>query len=785
MPVKASDKKTGKKLVIVESPAKGKTIAGYLGEGFEVTASMGHIRDLPQPSDLPAELKKTGVGKFAVDLDNDFEPYYVVSTDKKKKVAELKAALKDADELYLATDGDREGEAIAWHLLQVLKPKVPVHRLTFPEITKEAIQRALLEMRDVDVAMVDAQETRRILDRLYGYEISPVLWRKVARGLSAGRVQSVATRLVVERERERMAFRPASYWDLLGTFATGAAESFKAKLVSVDGARVATGKDFSDLGQLKAKSVAHLDEAAATSLAANLESASFSVRSVDTKPYTRRPAAPFTTSTLQQEAGRKLRYSSKVTMQVAQRLYENGYITYMRTDSPALSDQAINAARRQASELYGPEYVPEARRVYKGKSKNAQEAHEAIRPAGDSFRTPAQVASSLRGDEFKLYELIWKRTVASQMADAKGSTASVRLGAVASDGRDAEFSASGTVITFRGFMAAYEEGRDAARDDDAEGTEGARLPVLKADDTLTAAELNAVGHETSPPPRYTEASLVKVLEELGIGRPSTYAATISTIMDRGYVTNRGQALVPSWIAFSVVRLLEEHFTNYVDYDFTAELEEDLDRIARGEAGRVEWLNQFYYGDRVETGLHTIVNDLGEIDAKAINSIEDMKGLKLRVPNAAANLAFAEYSGAAATPMPFAEVYLALKTNAVDGQENPLSTIDAQKFYEVQPYCALTGHIINDNNYIISKIVYDKLSPAQQEAITKATVEAAEFHTNKFIEDETALLEKFEEMGMTITTPDKTAFREACAPMYEEYVAKFGDAAVKAIEEARQ
>lgn len=629
MPVKATDKKTGKKLVIVESPAKGKTIAAYLGEGFEVTASMGHIRDLPQPSDLPAELKKTAVGKFAVDLDNDFEPYYMVSSDKKKKVAELKAALKDADELYLATDGDREGEAIAWHLLQVLKPKVPVHRLTFPEITKEAIQRALLEMRDVDVAMVDAQETRRILDRLYGYEISPVLWRKVARGLSAGRVQSVATRLVVERERERMAFRPASYWDLLGTFATDAAESFKAKLVSVDGARVATGKDFTDLGELKAKSVAHLDEAAATSLAANLASASFTVRSVDTKPYTRRPAAPFTTSTLQQEASRKLRYSSKVTMQVAQRLYENGYITYMRTDSPALSDQAINAARRQASELYGPEYVPEARRVYKGKSKNAQEAHEAIRPAGDSFRTPAQVASSLRGDEFKLYELIWKRTVASQMADAKGSTASVRLGAVASDGRDAEFSASGTVITFRGFMAAYEEGRDAARDDD-EGTDGARLPVLKADDTLTAAEVNAVGHETSPPPRYTEASLVKVLEELGIGRPSTYAATISTIMDRGYVTNRGQALVPSWIAFSVVRLLEEHFTDYVDYDFTAELEEDLDRIARGEAGRVEWLNQFYYGDRVDTGLHTIVNDLGEIDAKAINSIEIAPGITLRV-----------------------------------------------------------------------------------------------------------------------------------------------------------
>ncbi|GAA1910395.1 type I DNA topoisomerase [Arthrobacter gandavensis] len=631
MPVKATEKSTGKKkkLVIVESPAKGKTIAGYLGDGFEVTASMGHIRDLPQPSDLPAELKKSSLGKFAVDLDKDFEPYYVVSTDKKKKVAELKAALKDADELYLATDGDREGEAIAWHLLQVLKPKVPVHRLTFPEITKEAIQRALLEMRDIDISMVDAQETRRILDRLYGYEISPVLWRKVARGLSAGRVQSVATRLVVERERERMAFRSASYWDLLGTFSTASSESFKARLTSVDGARIASGKDFTDRGELKSKNVTHLDEAAALSLAEGLQSASFTVRSLETKPYTRRPAAPFTTSTLQQEASRKLRFSSRVTMQVAQRLYENGYITYMRTDSSSLSDQAINAARRQASELYGPEYVPEARRVYKGKSKNAQEAHEAIRPAGDSFRTPAQVASSLRGDEFKLYELIWKRTVASQMADAKGSTASVKLGAVSADGRDAEFSASGTVITFRGFMAAYEEGHDATRDED-EGSEGGRLPVLKKDDPLSAADLAASGHETSPPPRFTEASLVKTLEELGIGRPSTYAATISTIMDRGYVTQRGQALVPSWIAFSVVRLLEEHFTDYVDYDFTAEMEEDLDRIARGEAGRVEWLNQFYYGDRKDTGLHTIVNDLGEIDARAVNSIEIADGIVLRV-----------------------------------------------------------------------------------------------------------------------------------------------------------
>ncbi|WP_026550028.1 type I DNA topoisomerase [Arthrobacter sp. Br18] len=637
MPTKATDKKHGKKLVIVESPSKIKSISGYLGEGFQVAASMGHIRDLPQPSDLPAELKKSSVGKFAVDIEHDFEPYYVVSPEKRKTVAELKSALKGADELYLATDNDREGEAIAWHLLQVLKPKVPVFRLTFGEITKEAVTRAMGELRDVDIPMVDAQETRRILDRLYGYEISPVLWRKVARGLSAGRVQSVATRLVVERERERMAFRSASYWDLTGTFAPvdeSKGSAFPAKLVAVDGSRIATGKDFTDRGGLKVAGTARLDEESARSLAAGLETAPFAIRSVETKPYTRRPAAPFTTSTLQQEAARKLRFSSKVTMQVAQRLYENGYITYMRTDSSALSDQAVNAARRQASALYGPEYVPGAPRVYKGKAKNAQEAHEAIRPAGDSFRTPAQVAQSLRGDEFRLYELIWKRTVASQMADAKGSTASLRLGAQSTDGRDAEFAASGTVITFRGFLAAYEEGRDADRDQDTDtdgdAGQGTRLPNVAKDDPLGATSIEAIGHETSPPPRYTEASLVKVLDERGIGRPSTYAATMSTIMDRGYVRSRGQALVPSWIAFSVIRLLEEHFRDYVDYDFTAELEEDLDRISRGEAKRVEWLTSFYYGDRKETGLHTIVNDLGEIDARRINSIEIADGITLRV-----------------------------------------------------------------------------------------------------------------------------------------------------------
>ncbi|MFJ3958353.1 type I DNA topoisomerase [Arthrobacter sp. NPDC090010] len=625
MPTKA---KTGKKLVIVESPAKSKTIAKYLGDGFVVEASIGHIRDLPQPSELPAELKKSSVGKFAVDVDNGFKPYYVVSSDKKKKVAELKAQLKDADELYLATDGDREGEAIAWHLLEVLKPKVPVYRMTFGEITKEAIQRAMSSLREIDTDLVDAQETRRVLDRLYGYEISPVLWRKVASGLSAGRVQSVVTRLVVDRERERMAFKTASYWDLTAVF-TASGESFKAKLSAVDGRRLATGKDFSDKGELKGSSVALLDEASATSLADGLGSADFSVRSMETKPYTRRPAAPFTTSTLQQEAGRKLRFSSKITMQVAQRLYENGYITYMRTDSSALSDEAVNAARKQASELYGSEYIPASRRVYANKSANAQEAHEAIRPAGDAFRTPAQVKAQISADEFRLYELIWKRTVASQMSDAKGSTATIKLGAIAADGRDAEFTASGTVITFPGFLAAYEEGKDESRDDDSD--EARRLPNVGEGDALDARDIAAVGHQTSPPPRYTEASLTAEMEKEGIGRPSTYAATISTIQDRGYVRKQGSALVPSWIAFSVVKLLERHFSDYVDYEFTADMETDLDRIARGEEPGSSWLKHFYFGDGdKEPGLKSVVNNLGEIDARDINSIPVTEGVVLRV-----------------------------------------------------------------------------------------------------------------------------------------------------------
>ncbi|GEM00220.1 type I DNA topoisomerase [Cellulomonas terrae] len=630
----------GRKLVIVESPAKARTIAGYLGEGYDVEASVGHIRDLPQPSELPADMKKGPFGKFAVDVDNGFAPYYVVDADKKKKVSELKKLLKESDELFLATDEDREGEAIAWHLLQELKPKVPVKRMVFHEITPEAIQRALANTRELDDRLVDAQETRRILDRLYGYEVSPVLWRKVRQGLSAGRVQSVATRLVVERERERMAFVAADYWDVTGTFAVAddAEPTFSARLTSVDGRRVATGRDFLDTGQLRAADVAHLDEARATSLVTGLADASFTVASLETKPYTRKPAAPFTTSTLQQEASRKLRMASRQTMRTAQGLYENGYITYMRTDSSSLSSQAIDAARRQASELYGAEYIPDAPRVYASKAKGAQEAHEAIRPAGDHFRTPAQVAKELSGDQFRLYELIWKRTVASQMADAHGQTASVRLGATAADGTDVLFSASGTVITFRGFLAAYEEGRDVSRYDSSEEApaekDDARLPKMAEGDPLSASDLTADGHRTSPPPRYTEASLVKALEERGIGRPSTYAATISVIQDRGYVTGRGQALVPSWLAFAVTRLLEENFDWLVDYDFTAEMEEDLDAIAAGDKDRVAWLSRFYFGDgsgnEEGEGLRDLVANLGDIDAREVNSIPIGEGIVLRV-----------------------------------------------------------------------------------------------------------------------------------------------------------
>jgi DNA topoisomerase-1 len=654
----------GRKLVIVESPAKARTIAGYLGDDYEVEASVGHIRDLPQPSELPVDMKKGPFGKFAVDVDNGFEPYYVVDADKKKKVAELKRLLKEADELYLATDEDREGEAIAWHLLQELKPKVPVKRMVFHEITREAITRALENTRELDDRLVDAQETRRILDRLYGYEVSPVLWRKVRQGLSAGRVQSVATRLVVERERERMAFRAADYWDLAATFAVedSAEPTFDARLLQLGERRVASGRDFGDDGVLKGSGASrpvHLDEGAAQAWVSALDGADFAVRSLETKPYTRRPAAPFTTSTLQQEASRKLRMASRATMRTAQTLYENGYITYMRTDSPTLSAQAIDAARRQAAELYGADHVPDKPRVYASKSKGAQEAHEAIRPAGDNFRTPAQVAREISGDQFRLYELIWKRTVASQMADARGSTASVRIaatvpapalpdGSTAADAATtgaptpAVFGASGTVITFRGFLAAYEEGRDVERysgDAEAAASEGgskdARLPQMAEGDAVAASDLTADGHRTSPPPRFTEASLVKALEERGIGRPSTYAATISVIQDRGYVMSRGQALVPTWLAFAVTRLLEENFDRLVDYDFTASMEEDLDAIAAGQKDRVEWLTRFYFGSAAAEGpdgdgLRELVANLGEIDAREVNSIDIGDGITLRV-----------------------------------------------------------------------------------------------------------------------------------------------------------
>ena len=638
-----------KKLVIVESPTKMKSIAQYLGDGYQVLSSVGHIRDLIEPKNLPAELKKGSLGKFSVDVEHGFEPYYVVSDAKKKTVAELKRALKDADELLLATDEDREGEAIAWHLLQELKPKVPVRRMVFHEITKDAIQQAKDNTRELDKALVDAQETRRILDRLYGYEVSPVLWRKVGPGLSAGRVQSAATRLVVDRERERLAFVAAGYWDLIGRFSPvtttdDEAQAFEARLVRLGGDRVATGRDFDDAGRLKGKAVV-LDERVAESLvhALRADGVSRTVSKVESKPYSRRPAAPFTTSTLQQESARKLRLSARDTMRVAQSLYENGYITYMRTDSTSLSQQAITAARAQATKLYGADSIPEKPRVYVGKSKNAQEAHEAIRPSGEVFRTPSELQSVLRGSEFKLYDLIWKRTVASQMADAKGQTATVTIevGPTAADastpegadvavaGTIAEFTASGTVITFRGFLAAYEESRDEERNaDDAPGE--AKLPPLREGQAVGIADLEAKGHETSPPPRYTEASLVKRLEELGIGRPSTFASIISTILDRGYVTQRGQALVPSWVAFSVVRLLEEHFGDLVEYDFTAEMEDDLDHIAAGEADRVDWLSSFYFGSDKHRGLRQVVDNLGEIDAREINSVQIAPDITLRI-----------------------------------------------------------------------------------------------------------------------------------------------------------
>ncbi|WP_396454764.1 type I DNA topoisomerase [Actinomadura sp.] len=609
----------GTRLVIVESPAKAKTIAGYLGRGYIVESSIGHIRDLPgSASEVPAKYKGEPWAKLGVNVEREFEPLYVVNSDKRQQVQKLKKLLAEADELYLATDEDREGEAIAWHLQEVLKPKVPVHRMVFNEITKDAIQQAARNPRSLNLRLVDAQETRRILDRLYGYEVSPVLWKKVMPKLSAGRVQSVATRLVVERERERIAFVPAHYWDIQGRFDTGKDEEpkvFKAGLISVDGKRVAQGRDFASDGTLKTKDALHLDETAARELAERLRDRPYEVKSVERKPYTRRPYPPFRTTTLQQEASRKLNFSAKYTMSVAQKLYENGFITYMRTDSITLSETAITAARRQAAALFGGEYVPDKPRVYASKVKNAQEAHEAIRPAGDTFRTPAE--TGLSGDQFRLYELIWKRTIASQMKDALGQSVSVRVTGLSTRGERAEFGATGKTITFYGFLKAYVESADdpsTDRDD-----QERRLPNLAEGDPLTAAAVDAEGHSTRPPARYTEASLVKELEEREIGRPSTYASIIGTILAREYVFKKGTALVPSFLAFAVVNLLEQHFGNLVDYDFTAHMEDGLDEIARGNAERVPWLNRFYFGDNGEEGLKELVGDISDIDAKGISS----------------------------------------------------------------------------------------------------------------------------------------------------------------------
>ncbi|HLI74478.1 MAG TPA: type I DNA topoisomerase [Acidimicrobiales bacterium] len=646
----------GKPLVIVESPAKARTIASLLGPDFVVESSVGHIRDLPRrANEVPPAYKSEGWARLGVDVDNGFKPLYVVAAEKRPVVTRLKQLVKDASELYLATDEDREGESIAWHLTEVLAPRVPVKRMVFHEITPAAIQRAVEEWRDLDRRLVDAQEARRILDRLYGYEVSPVLWKKVMPRLSAGRVQSVATRMIVERERARMRFRSATWWDLEGSF-VAAGSPFAATLVAVGGTPIATGRDFDESGRLTKADVRLLDESEAGRLARGLAGQPFTVRSVTEKPYRRSPAPPFMTSTLQQEAGRKLRFGAQRTMQVAQGLYEQGWITYMRTDSTTLSDEALAAARSQATALYGASYVPDKPRRYERKVKNAQEAHEAIRPAGEVFRTPDEAGRTLHGDALRLYDLVWKRTVASQMADATGTSAQVRLvGVPALEPREeAEFQASGTVITFPGFLQAYVEGSDDA---DAEASErDVHLPRLAEGDPVSASEIEPRPHTTQPPARYTEASLVKSLEELGVGRPSTYASILGTIQNRGYVWKKGTALVPSFTAFAVVGLLERYFADLVDYGFTAAMEDDLDDIAQGEQEALPWLTRFYFGEdgaelngeapssgrsttsrangsggngqsasgddgHTRRGLkEEVASHLGEIDAREINSI---------------------------------------------------------------------------------------------------------------------------------------------------------------------
>ncbi len=630
-----------RRLVIVESGTKAAKIQKFLGKDYVVEASVGHIRDLPRgAADVPAKYKGESWARLGVDVDHSFAPLYIITPEKKGKVAELKDALKSVDELLLATDPDREGEAIAWHLLDTLKPKVPVRRMVFHEISEPAIRAAVENLRDLDHDLVDAQETRRILDRLYGYEVSPVLWKKVMPKLSAGRVQSVATRIIVQRERERMAFVSAGYWDIAAQLDAGAdatPRQFPARLVAIDGTRVATGRDFGPDGQLKGSARA-LDEASARRLTEALQGRALAVESVESRPYTRKPYAPFMTSTLQQEAGRKLRFTADRTMRSAQRLYENGYITYLRTDSTTLSETAIQAARAQARELYGDAYVPAQPRQYTRKVKNAQEAHEAIRPAGETFRTPGEIAREVDGDDFRLYELIWQRTVASQMADARGTSVSVRIAGTAATGEAVTFASSGRTITFPGFLKAYVETLDEGSEAEADDAES-RLPELSKGQAVTADSLTPEGHNTSPPARYTEPSLVKSLEDLGIGRPSTYASIIKTIQDRGYVWKKGSALVPSWVAFAVVGLLEHHFGRLVDYHFTAAMEDELDSIASGNQHRTDWLSGFYFGGEQgdegsvarSGGLKKLVGvNLEEIDAREINSIPMFDDVLVRV-----------------------------------------------------------------------------------------------------------------------------------------------------------
>jgi DNA topoisomerase I len=607
-----------KSLVIVESPTKARTIAAYLGDDVVVESSMGHVRDLPRSaSEIPSKVKGEEWARLGVNVDKDFEPLYIIPKERRERIKKLKQMLAEADELYLATDEDREGESIAWHLTEVLKPKVPVRRMVFHEITKPAIQEAFAHPRDLDDRLVQAQEARRILDRLFGFEVSPVLWRKVQQGLSAGRVQSVAVRLVVERERERMAFTSADYWSVEGVFAPAAdlEKTFDATLLQIDASRVATGKDFDSKGTAK-PGVIVLDVGRATELAQALLEADFAVGAVEEKPYRRSPYPPFRTSTLQQDAGRKLRFSSARTMSVAQRLYENGYITYMRTDSTALSDAAASSARSQISKLYGKEYLSPKPRAYVSKVKGAQEAHEAIRPAGEVFLTPEQIAGNVGRDEARLYDLIWKRTLASQMADARGVTISATIGATAPDGSEVVFATSGRTITFAGFLRAYVAGSD---DPDSDLDDKERLlPPFEEGMALAVQRMEPTGHETRPPARYTEASLVQKLEEIGVGRPSTYASIMSTIQDRGYVWKKGSALIPTFTALGVVSLLENHFPKLVDYTFTAEMEQDLDRIAAGEEASVPWLAAFYFG---EEGLkQNVATRLDEIDPRIVGSI---------------------------------------------------------------------------------------------------------------------------------------------------------------------